>query len=311
MKTELRTDSWAPTSDRVSAEVERLCLNCGEPLHGAFCSACGQRVLPPRPSLRELLGEAFAEFSGWDGKLANTLRLLITRPGQLTVDFLDGRRARFITPLRLYLSVSVVYFLLNAAAPTGTASAKLARISNASAPSATHTANINIGAGARMGDELSAEDREQILASVANAPRVLRPALRRLATDPAGFRKDFSEVSPRLFFALLPVFAVILALFYRERGFVEHLYFTIHLQTFFFIALGLAALARFTHLIIIAAVAGTIAFLWTPLYAHFALRRVYGGSNGSTVLKELGIGVLYAIVYVPAVVSLALWVGSK
>jgi hypothetical protein len=309
MPTELR--HWTTDSDRVTAELEHLCLNCGEPLHGAFCSACGQRVLPPRPSLRELVGEAFAEFSGWDGKLANTLRLVITRPGQLTVDFLDGRRARYITPLRLYLSVSVVYFLLNAAAPTGPASAKLARVSNAGTATATHTTNINIGAGARMGDELSAEDREQILASAANAPRVFRPALRRLATDPAGFRKDFSEVSPRLFFALLPVFAVILALFYRDRGFVEHLYFTIHLQTFFFIALGLAVLARFTHLLMVAAVASTVAFLWTPLYAHLALRRVYGGSNGSTVLKELGIGLLYAAVYLPAVVSLAVWVGTK
>jgi Protein of unknown function (DUF3667) len=274
--------------------------------------------LPPKPSLRELVGEAFAEFSGWDGKLATTLKLLIVRPGQLTIDFLEGRRARYITPLRLYLSVSLIYFLLSAAAPIGVATGSLAKVAaDNSAPqtaapgAARHTATINLGAGANMGDELSTADREQILASVASAPRVLRPALRRLATDPAGFRNDFSEVSPKLFFALLPAFAAILALFYRGRRFVEHLYFTIHLQTFFFIAFGMGVLSRFTHSVAIAVVAGTVAFIWTPLYGHFALRRVYGGSNGSTMLKELGIGLLYAAVYLPSVVSLAVWVGSK
>ncbi len=303
MPTELR--SWSTTSDRETAELEHLCLNCGEPLHGTYCSACGQRVVPPRPSLRELVGEAFAEFSGWDGKLANTLRLLVRRPGQLTVDFLDGRRARYITPLRLYLSVSLVYFLLTAAAPAAVTPAKLATATN------QNTTRIDLGAGAKFADQLSTEDREAILASASNAPPPLRPALRRLASDPAGFQKDFAEFSPKLFFALLPVFALILALFYRGRGFVEHLYFTIHLQTFLFIALGLGVLARFTHLVAPMALAAIVTFVWAPLYAHFALRRVYGGSNASTVLKELGIGALYALVYFPAVVSLAVWVGSK
>jgi hypothetical protein len=304
MPTELR--SWTTTSDRETAELEHLCLNCGEPLHGTFCSACGQRVVPPRPSLRELLGEAFAEFSGWDGKLANTLRLLIRRPGQLTIDFLDGRRARYITPLRLYLSVSLVYFLLSAGAPPSVSTGRFAKAISA------NTEHVTVSAGVRNTDrQLSAEDREAILASAGSAPAPLRPALRRLATDPAGFQKDFSELSPKVFFALLPIFAVIVALFYRGRSFAEHLYFTIHLQTFLFVALGFGMLARFTHFLPLMVLAAVVAFVWTPLYAHFALRRVYGGSNGSTILKELGIGLLYGAVYFPAMVSLAVWVGTK
>lgn len=303
MNTQLLRDT---ESERISAEVERLCLNCGEPLHGAFCSACGQRVLPPRPSLRELIGEAFAEFSGWDGKLAITMRLLLARPGQLTLDFLDGLRVRYITPLRLYLSVSLVYFLLSAAAPPSISSGRLAKAVSAK------SGHVTVSVGVPNPDRgFSPEDREAILASVGSAPAPLRPALRRLATDPAGFQRDFGELSPKLFFALLPVFAVILALFYRGRGFVEHLYFTIHLQTFLFVALGLGVLARFTHVLALMVLAAIVTFVWTPLYAHFALRRVYGGSNASTVLKELGIGILYAALYLPAVVSLAVWVGNR
>ncbi len=287
-----------PVRPRDGAE---LCLNCGEPLLGAFCSACGQRAVPPRPTFRELLGEAFAEFSGWDGKLAATLRLLITRPGRLTIDFLEGRRARYITPLRLYLSVSLVYFLLSAAAPAGVAAGSLARATKGKSQP------IAVNLDSRLTDQLSPENREAILESIATAPAPLRPALRRLADDPVGFQNDFTGLMPKLMFALLPVFALIIGLFYRGRGFVEHLYFTIHLQTFLFIALGLSVAARFTHRLAFSVIASIVTLIWAPLYAHFALRRVYGGENGNTVLKECGIGALYALVYFPAVVLLAMW----
>ena len=94
-----------------------LCLNCGASLSGLFCASCGQRDLPPYPSVRELAVDAVSEFSGWDGRLASTLRALIQRPGKLTHEFLEGRRVRYISPLRLYLMASLVYFLIAAAAP--------------------------------------------------------------------------------------------------------------------------------------------------------------------------------------------------
>ena len=303
MTTEME-GSWTASDERAAAESDRLCLNCGASLAGAFCSVCGQRVLPPRPTLRELLHEAFAEFSGWDGKLASTLRLLIARPGQLTVDFLDGRRVRYIAPLRLYLSVSLGFFVLSAAAPPSTAPAKVARIGEAGNTQVT----VSLGAG-HTPDQLTTEDREALLASLSRAPKPLRPALRRIASDPKGFQNDFVAVMPKLLFALMPVFAAILALFYRRRGFVEHLYFTIHLQTFLFIALGLGVLARFTHSVAASVIVFVVTLVWVPLYTHFALRRTYGGSNGMTALKELGIGALYTAAYVPAVVTLAVWIG--
>ncbi|HEX6627722.1 MAG TPA: DUF3667 domain-containing protein, partial [Gemmatimonadaceae bacterium] len=99
------------------ADKSTRCLNCAAPLNGPFCAQCGQRDIPPYPTVRELATDAISEFSGWDGRLLNTVRALVTRPGLLTHEFLEGRRARYISPLRLYLSASVVYFLLTAAAP--------------------------------------------------------------------------------------------------------------------------------------------------------------------------------------------------
>src|SRR5512134_2916793 len=98
--------SWAST-----------CQNCGTPLTGRYCSRCGQRAIPPRPTIRELAGDAWNELVGWDGKLVRTLRMLVRHPGELTRAAIEGRRARYISPVRLYLICSVVYFLAVAAVP--------------------------------------------------------------------------------------------------------------------------------------------------------------------------------------------------
>jgi uncharacterized protein DUF3667 len=94
-----------------------VCLNCGASLDGPFCAHCGQRALPPHPTTRELAGDAYQELVGWDGKVADTIRLLLRHPGELTRRMLDGQRSRYISPVRLYLTCSVLYFLAVAAVP--------------------------------------------------------------------------------------------------------------------------------------------------------------------------------------------------
>ena len=104
-----------------------------------------------------------------------------------------------------------------------------------------------------------------------------------------------AETMPRVLFVLLPVFAGIVALFYRGRKYPEHLYFAIHLHTFVFIALVITELTKFTQLPLVIGLAGFAALIWIPAYATLAFRRVYGGSLKSIIAKEIGIGALYAV----------------
>ena len=91
-------------------------------MQGAFCHACGQKAVHADVSLHDLAHEAFHEFAHLDGKIVQTLRILVTKPGLLTVEFLSGRRARYLSPIRLYLTCSLLFFGLAALAPDVTRS---------------------------------------------------------------------------------------------------------------------------------------------------------------------------------------------
>ncbi len=293
-----------------SALHSTACLNCGTSLYGPYCSACGQRDIPPYPSTRELVIDAFWELSGWDGRFASTVRALVQRPGMLTREFLEGRRARYLSPLRLYLLASLVYFVLAAAAPNvrigeGTATAGVAV--RTMKPGPERVANAASATLAKS-DSLTADERAAALKDIERAPALMRPFLRRAVGDPTGFKRGILTTMPRLLFALLPVFAGIVALFYRGRKYPEHLYFAIHLHAFVFLSLCVTELVKFTRVGPLVAVMAGISLLWIPVYATLAFRRVYGGTIAGTVAKEVVIGLIYCTISLVAFVLMIYWV---
>lgn len=87
------------------------CENCGEQLRGHYCSNCGQAAVSYHRSFRHVVVDVLDSFLNWDSKFIRSLGLLLWKPGWLTNQFLEGRRVRFVHPLRLYLLVSIVFFL--------------------------------------------------------------------------------------------------------------------------------------------------------------------------------------------------------
>jgi len=88
------------------------CLNCGAELQGQYCGTCGQRARSRLISLWELLQDAFGDLFEMDSRLWRTLVPLLIRPGRLTRDYLEGRRARYMPPFRMYLVLSVIFFVV-------------------------------------------------------------------------------------------------------------------------------------------------------------------------------------------------------
>ncbi len=88
------------------------CLNCGTQLRGQYCGPCGQRSRNRLISIWQLLQEAFGDLLALDSRLWRTVLPLLVRPGQLTRDYLEGRRARYMPPFRTYLVLSVIFFVV-------------------------------------------------------------------------------------------------------------------------------------------------------------------------------------------------------
>jgi uncharacterized protein DUF3667 len=277
--------------------MSNACLNCGAALQGPFCSACGQRAVPPDPTVSELAGDAWEELSGYDGRIAATARGLL-RPGFLTAEYMAGRRARYLSPIRLYVIVSVVYFVVAAAAPNIT----------------TRTGEINVPGGVRIGVggsknplEMTDEDRQKLLASAERAPALVKPLLVSVARDPAGFRARVLTIMPRVFFALLPVFGAIVAVFYRGRRFPTALVFAAHLHAFAFAVFTLSEASKLLGSIPLAVAAGTVVTFWFAAYALVAARRVFGGGWLITIVKAVGVGALYLLASLPAFAVILVW----
>jgi hypothetical protein len=156
-------------------------------------------------------------------------------------------------------------------------------------------------------EAMTPEDKAEALQSIGRAPPVVRPFLRRAIEDPAGLKRRVLDALPRVFFVLLPVFAAIVAVFYRGRRFPEHLYFAIHLHAFVFLVLAAAEALNFTRVPALAEAAGLAAIVWIPVYATKSLRRVYGGSLPITLAKEVGIGAIYALASLLAFILALYW----
>lgn len=91
---------------------ERNCLNCGFHVEEHYCSSCGQPNLELKESFWQFVSHSVAHYFHFDNKFFQTLVPLLTKPGQVTLDYLAGKRARYINPISMYIFVSIVYFLV-------------------------------------------------------------------------------------------------------------------------------------------------------------------------------------------------------
>ena len=261
-----------------------VCLNCGTTLDGQYCGNCGQRATSRLISVWELLRDAFGDLLELDSRLWRTLIPLIIRPGQLTRDYLEGRRARFMPPFRMYLVLSIVFFLVAFFDPRE----ELGLLYEPQAPSATESeedANeadairaeifrdlaeegiiVDNSARTEVGgadseddddgnsdsncdvDDINSADLPDWLASRLTEERLNLMCDRIIADDGKAFGKKLLENVPAALFVLLPLMALVLKILYplSKRYYVEHLLFVVHNHSFIFLILILQIL--FTRL---------------------------------------------------------------
>ena len=102
-----------PTTDVVivSAEDSRICENCHLPLNGAFCANCGQEADSKLKYFWVVIMHLLDDIFSFDSRASRTLWPLVIRPGFLTNEYFAGRRVHYVPPIRLYLFISIVFFI--------------------------------------------------------------------------------------------------------------------------------------------------------------------------------------------------------
>lgn len=107
-------DIESPAEPEIPKSKKSACLNCERILlpEDRFCGGCGQKITDIRVTLWFLISDFITQQFALEGKLFRSLSTLMTRPGKLTNDFCSGRRARYFTPIQIYLLTGVAFFLM-------------------------------------------------------------------------------------------------------------------------------------------------------------------------------------------------------
>lgn len=319
------------------------CKNCGEPLIGPYCAVCGQERDTHRRSVRDLVGALFEEIASFDSRILRTMRALLLRPGELSLAFHEGRTRRYVPALRLYLFVSLLFFLFLSVTDIALLQfemiARPERIvvaSNGQVFAITQddpepipvpaylndgqqhysintepvflsrvgAVPVNLPADARQRLKRKLADRMKRTDRNAWIGRDVMASFNRLATDPAAMNGPLTTWIPRALFLLLPAFALVLSMFYwRQR---RAFFFVDHLV----FSLNLHSFV-FVALIAAAAVAqivaasivGILLLAAIGLYLLLAMRRFYRQRWAMTALKLVAVVGLYATFFLLPVFS--------
>jgi len=303
------------------------CLNCSEPLDADqnFCPNCGQENSDKKLPLGAFLKDFISNYLSFDTILFKTLNPFIFRPGKLTKAFNDGKRRRYINPIRLYLIFSLFYFfMISLTVPKDFIdsglksmvnnkdifdSVKVEKLDSAGLQKLVNEAKLNSQKTIKKKDSinkwatlkywasdesLSDEEFEANLNKVGgNIEEIPAKYKRSFLLNSSMFTYQALRNLPLMMFFFLPIFAFILhLLFMKKRYYIEHLIHGLHLHAFAYFIYGLAIL--FISLFPISqGWLVFISFVWVSLYTLFSIKRLYQNSWTKSVLKFFILGFLY------------------
>jgi hypothetical protein len=282
-----------------SAVVPARCKNCEAVLLGRFCANCSQAADVHVPTTTELVHDLLEGITHSDSRLWRTLTTLWFKPGKLTQEFVAGRRVAYLPPFRLYLIVSIAFFLIASLVPVSVAMLTLDEATKSGLPP--------LSASRQLPPNRITSCSEFNFETFANHPAWntrIRHACEAMVRDNDGHLVRLSiGTTSKAMFIFLPLIAFLnMLLYWRPRyRYAEHLLFFVHLQTFYF-SVAIVMLCLVDAPDVWPKLAGVAGFFetilgWTlPVYTVSAMRRVFPRSWPGTLFKGIVLFFVYMIV---------------
>lgn len=312
------------------------CPNCDAAVSGHFCHECGQETVLHPASTREFMHEFIGHYVALEGKLWKSLGLLLFRPGRLTLEYIKGRRVRYVQPLRLYLTLSLIFFavmkygahdnvqlddgkLSNTpvaakpahpqAEPQADVQAKPPQAHAPAVPKAKSNDVVGVVHGDTPGDANDAKTwvHDQLAPYSQHAAHKADAFFDMAGQEQWDLAKvAFYSYAPYAIFFMMPFFALYLKVLYlgSRRRYGEHLLFALHTNGFAFLAMTLVLLVPAgMHLGLLK----WLLQLWLVIYTPIAMRRVYGGGRVLTGLRWIVLMLFHMITISLAVTAAVLF----
>ena len=267
-------------------------------------------------SFSRMIGESFLDYFHFDSKFFRTIIPLIIRPGKLTVEYMLGKRKTYVEPFRLFLVISIIYFLLLPLSKDSDYKYNLKRTSPAT-ESAGDTLTLRpkilldgmpvtrAGTDSMRREIDSIGLQKYVDKTFAKSNRLLKFFLKQAfkITFYSGqsFETVMEHTASKLIFLLIPVFALLLKLVYfrSKRLYYEHLIFSLHIHAFVFLVLFTVLLIQFVLPVNPLIVPGI-----SLVYLYFALKRNYARKTGKTIGRFFLLIFFYGLIALPLFFSL-------
>ena len=294
------------------------CDNCRASLTGEFCSECGQAARDYNVPIGTFAKDMVSESFDLDSRLRATMHPLFFRPGLVPKEYVGGHRARFVPPFRLYLLASFAMFLLmslgsgiNVDVGERPPQFEIDLDGRSRAAVETEAGATEARANAQTAsDSVGASPTDSLAQRIENLERSLETRLSegvsRAAEDPGTFAEEFSNRMAQAMFLLLPVFAVLLKLLYRNRLYVHHIVFAIYFHAWFFLVVAVTLVPGAFGFNRVSDVMA-IVLLWAPVYLFLAMRRFYAQSRLLTFVKLLALSNIYLVIASLTMLAVIIW----
>ncbi|RYF90003.1 MAG: DUF3667 domain-containing protein [Caulobacteraceae bacterium] len=285
---------------------ERLCDDCGAPLVGRFCHACGEDSQPPRRALKDLLSDGLDNVFSFTEHVLPTLRDMAVDPGRVLRGLRDGNRKRYLSPFKLYLSATLVFFLFLGIAGVSLLQFQVVRTGGPLAVILDHEDVAEMKGfyvQPRTLERGHNVPRDEAVVKVLKAASANLPdegsrafiAATHLAVDrPSEINDDIATWAPRALWLLMPVYALLIWPLYARGAYVaDHLIFSIWAHSTLFLLMILGAIINLLGL----RFGLGFVLLAYQAYLTVGLKGYYGRSWAGAVLKGGLISAVYSLIW--------------
>jgi hypothetical protein len=313
---------------------EADCLNCGAPLAGPYCHECGQHAHVHR-TLSAFFHDFLHGVLHFEGKIWRTLPLLAWKPGELTRRYIDGQRARFVSPVALFLfcvfltfavmAISGSTFGQNAAEAKADAARELRKDrAKIGVLEQERQAIVKAGAPAAKIDEKLADLKKEAatleavqngkapperleLDGISELPGWIGGSIDKAAKNPELVFYKLKTNAYKFSWALIPIsvpFVWLLFPFSRRFRIYDHIVFVTYSLCFMMLLLVAATLVG-----LVASPIASLAWFVPPFHMYRQLRGTYGVGRWGGIWRAAALS-LFAFIAISLFVSLLVGIGA-